>query len=340
MGESISTDCVPPAKRLEFWRDAVCDVFMHLEVDVPKAERVFFNGSILGRSTRGRIRRNDVKASRQRVFLSEYGVSRLSSDSYYLLLQRTGRAIVEQGGRTAVVGPGEFALFRPTSPLTMDLPEHFLHEIVEFPGPLLRRSLHDPEQLCCRTVTSRGVFWRLLHDALEELRDPPEDVPAADAESLDDVLVALLCGALRSPCVGTEAKERNAELSHRERIRAVVREQLFDPELSVATIAERVNLSTSYVHRLFTAEGRTLGAWMWEQRLEASCRMLKSQDGTGRSITEVAHAVGFKDLAHFSRAFKSSFGCSPREYRQEVMAGRPPIREKVVAPLGLGSGIA
>ena len=37
----------------------------------------------------------------------------------------------------------------------------------------------------------------------------------------------------------------------------------------------------------------------------------------GRPVAEIAYGRGFNDAAHFSRAFRERFGCSPREWRQQ-----------------------
>jgi len=34
-------------------------------------------------------------------------------------------------------------------------------------------------------------------------------------------------------------------------------------------------------------------------------------------VGEIAYGRGFNDAAHFSRAFRERFGCSPREWRQQ-----------------------
>lgn len=43
---------------------------------------------------------------------------------------------------------------------------------------------------------------------------------------------------------------------------------------------------------------------------------LKLLDNSDQSINEIAHALAFSDLAHFSRSFKKIFGISPSSYRK------------------------
>lgn len=47
-------------------------------------------------------------------------------------------------------------------------------------------------------------------------------------------------------------------------------------------------------------------------RLKISCRLL---DTTDKSITETALACGFHHLSYYSKFFTSTYGCTPREYK-------------------------
>ncbi len=63
--------------------------------------------------------------------------------------------------------------------------------------------------------------------------------------------------------------------------------------------------------RLFVEEtGLSLAAWRRHSRLLTSLSLLAE----GKSIGEVAHAVGYESAAAFSTAFKQCFGVSPSSY--------------------------
>ncbi|MFT4283670.1 MAG: helix-turn-helix domain-containing protein [Protaetiibacter sp.] len=93
-------------------------------------------------------------------------------------------------------------------------------------------------------------------------------------------------------------------------------------DLTPDRIAASQNISTRTLHRLFEREGMTLGAWIRARRLE-HCRMdLIDPAYADVSVSAVGTRWGLWDAAHFSRLFKSTFGASPRAYRQEALAGR------------------
>jgi len=50
------------------------------------------------------------------------------------------------------------------------------------------------------------------------------------------------------------------------------------------------------------------------QRLEKALQLLKSQPD---NVQEIAHAVGFKDAAYFSRRFKMKFGSNAIAVRSD-----------------------
>lgn len=83
--------------------------------------------------------------------------------------------------------------------------------------------------------------------------------------------------------------------------------------LSVKTISDHVNRSTSYVCTLFKNEtGMTLNQFITKYRLDSAREMLSDPR---YKITEVASKCGYNDVNYFGKIFKKYMGCSPSEYR-------------------------
>ncbi len=87
-----------------------------------------------------------------------------------------------------------------------------------------------------------------------------------------------------------------------------------DKCISLHTLAERACLHPNYFIRIFKENiGISPIKYINKQRLEHAETLLKSTDLT---ISEIMVRVGFKDLGHFSKFFKSHVGCSPTRFRE------------------------
>lgn len=76
----------------------------------------------------------------------------------------------------------------------------------------------------------------------------------------------------------------------------------------LSELARGVSLSESRLRHLFRRElGVPLQQYWVGYRLLTAIRQMKDEN----SLTEVAYNAGFSDLAHFSRAFRASFGIPP-----------------------------
>ncbi len=106
-------------------------------------------------------------------------------------------------------------------------------------------------------------------------------------------------------------------------VRAAVEAHLGDDTFSVARLAEAVGVSRGHLHRQLTAlTGQTPTALLRTVRLERAATLLGARAGT---VSEVAYAVGFKSVGHFSDSFLEAYGCRPSAYaeREEAAAAEP-----------------
>ena len=87
-------------------------------------------------------------------------------------------------------------------------------------------------------------------------------------------------------------------------------------DLSLNNIAERAGFSPVYFHNCFKAStGKTLRAYVEEQRIKKSVNMLISSNKT---LTEIAYSCGFSSQSYFSYAFKRKMKMTPREYAVKI----------------------
>jgi signal transduction histidine kinase/ligand-binding sensor domain-containing protein/DNA-binding response OmpR family regulator len=112
----------------------------------------------------------------------------------------------------------------------------------------------------------------------------------------------------RGPLRVSEIEITPADEAFLERVRLLVEENLGE-ELTVEGLAGLLGCDRSYLLRkLRTLTGETPSELIRSFRLQRAEQLLKARAG---AVTDVAYAVGFKTVAHFSNAFLDRYGERP-----------------------------
>ncbi|REE98748.1 helix-turn-helix domain-containing protein [Thermomonospora umbrina] len=248
---------------------------------------------------------------------SASAIRRGDADLYGLYVQFEGGTFIERDDQRESLGPGEMALVdlgRPFADVHASVDVSRM--LVTFPHDALGLS---PDRIASGLAgralpVAHGVGPLLvpLLCAMNEHADAlsPGDAEQAARNSLD-LLSVFLSEALDDATGRHDATRRSLVL----RATAYVRRHLADPDLSPSVIAAVHHVSVRSLQKLFADQGLTVAGVIRRERLEQCRRRLEDPAHAESSITEIAYRAGFRDSAHFSRAFKAAYGTSPREHR-------------------------
>ncbi|MEU6720333.1 helix-turn-helix transcriptional regulator [Nonomuraea sp. NPDC046802] len=191
--------------------------------------------------------------------------------------------------------------------------------LVAIPKPLLPLRSGAMDHVLGHGVPVHGGVGGLLKGFIEDLSDEKLSLKPADGQRLGTVLVDLVAACFSSLL---ESGQGPRPGSHRQaltlRIRAYVQRHLHDPELTPRSVAAEHHISVSYLHRLFQEQGETVSAWIRDQRLWRTRRDLADAALDSVPIHEIAARWGFGRAGDFSRAFRTAYGESPREFRSRT----------------------
>jgi AraC-like DNA-binding protein len=322
MAQILTTASVAAHERHAYWADAICDAYVQLEFDALAPDS----------QTEGEIRIDSlstlqlsrVTATAQHVRRTPAKIARSSEDFFLVSIQTLGQGVVVQDGRAASLAPGDFALYDSTRPYELVFEGDFQQYVLMLPGATLRSELRDTQRLTASTVSgTRGAG----HLMINMIRTLAQDIQALEPESAAAVAASvtnILIAGLRALPGAPHSSMSNLVSFHLEQIKAYVRQHLDEPGLCVGQIARELRMSTSNVHRVFAGEACSVSDWIWALRLDRVQRDLCDPGLLGKSVSQLAFARGFNDAAHFSRAFRARFGCSPREFRARQIGAPGP----------------
>jgi AraC-like DNA-binding protein len=228
-----------------------------------------------------------------------------------------GSFSVMQNGRDAVVGPGEFAITSSRQPFQIATSPEFggPHESyqVVVPQHVLAGLLPDVTTVCGQPYRIETGPSRLAQDVFLSLFANGEALPQDNARRLaEEALnaVALAVQPAAPTAVSARAGRRSVIYDH-------IEAHLGDPQMTAAAVAADCGISVRYLHLLMAEDGRRFHEHLWNARLARARDLLADQRSKALQIAEVAYLVGFKNPAHFSRAFRRVYACSPRQLRQD-----------------------
>jgi len=127
-----------------------------------------------------------------------------------------------------------------------------------------------------------------------------------------------MLGVILHESMGESSKTALAHQQDLRRAQNSMLVHLHDPEWTLSTISHELGMSPRYLHQLFAEQGLTQASWWMQTGLERALRMLQTSRIT---VREASERTGFKDPAHFSRAFRKWHGTTPGQLQASQKLG-------------------
>lgn len=300
------------ADRLDRWRDLVREHFVSL--DIAARDDAPFSGAV--RSTPvGHLSVATVDATGQDCVRTA-GLARHDPDVYLQVgLVARGRAVLEQDGREALLGPGAFAVYETDRPFAWHMDGRWRLQVFTWPRASVALDADASRSATARALGGDrlgGIVGRMLADVVTAPPPLTEVGGTRLADELSDLVGTVAGEVLRRG----EALSPRSAAELRRRVDDYVAEHLEDPDLGPESIARAHFVSVRQLHRTFAEDATSVARLVRQRRVEHGRRQILDPSGRHLSITEIAHRCGFSDLAAFSRAFKDRYHVPPSVYRR------------------------
>jgi AraC-like DNA-binding protein len=319
----IDTAAVPPRERLEFWSESSRDAYHPVQIRSPEPDRFWARmwGYELGPISIFRI----VAAANTMIRTSR-AIASGDPECLHLEVILRGQMNAAQEGRTGIARSGDMISYETSHPAVFRADRPFESLVVRVPKRLLGAESTRISALTAIALAgtrplpgAAAVFFQQLAARLDGEAIRPDEVPAAAVRVVE--LVRTLYSDSGSAQEPPRLRSRAGILLN---VESFIEDNLPDPGLEPASIARASYISPRYLHKLFEAEGTTVCRWIRTSRLERCREDLRDPALAHHTILAIATRWGLPGAQHFSRAFRSAYGCSPREFRRG--ARRPTAR--------------
>lgn len=238
--------------------------------------------------------------------------------SFTVLLQLQGTMAARQEQRHCQMHAGDMCLLDEQWPFHLEVRDCFSHfMLMRMPRRMIvdryPRISDDTASVIFANDPGATLLRKMLQHVLDIspfLNDGQSDVAFAS--------VVHLLGILRE-----SDSKRDRSLGWRAHAAlALIDARLADTALTANGVAEAQGIGRRHLDEIMLRNtGLSLTAQIWRRRLEKAATDLRSRRCATKSITQIAFDAGFDDAAHFTRAFKKRYHCTPREWRREDFNG-------------------
>jgi len=308
----FSTDDIPEPERAAFWREHYGQVM--LRVDFEPAPDVIFKARNRALMLSG-LQLLDASATPARISRSGRFLAD-GADNVILAINRKGGAFVESAGRSTELREGEAVILSGAEPGTFHRTSTGRSFTLLVPRMMIESAVVSVDDAIMRPLpANHGALHLLDHYASWLLEssgaiDPQlcnlsvrhiQDLLALSIGPADDLAETIRARGLRA----ARLKLAKSFLIANSRRR----------DITIATVAAKLNVTPRYIQRLFEMDGTTFSAFLCGVRLANAHRMLCEPAHGQLAIATIAYDVGFGDLSHFNRTFRRHYGQTPREVR-------------------------
>jgi AraC-like DNA-binding protein len=319
----IDTATVSPTDRLDFWSESSHDAYLPVQVRSPTREQ--FGARLWGYEL-GPLSLFRIAAAPNTMMRGASAITACDPECLHLSVVLRGQINAAQEGRTGMARVGDLISYETSHPVVFRADQPYESLVIRVPRHLLGRQEEEISRLTAVGIPGTDglpkaavAFICGLVGRLEAGTITPSDAPNTIECVLD--LVRALYSAPRTD----DAPRMRTRAEILLNVQSFIELNLGDPELDPERIARATFISTRYLHKLFEAEGTSVCRWIRETRLERCRHDLMDPAMSEETILAVASKWGLPGPEHFSRLFRSAYGCSPSELRREAKASRSVI---------------
>jgi AraC-like DNA-binding protein len=163
-------------------------------------------------------------------------------------------------------------------------------------------------------VRESGSLSKILRGVIKGLMAEGRAIPVADAGAIAGAIIQMVAACLEPLSRQRVETSSGSSAVSLVLIKAAIERRLLDHELRPLTLLDEFGITRSTLYRLFEPVGG-VSAYITKRRLHYAFRQMADTVQPRLRISQLAFELGFSHPSAFTRAFKDSFGMSPKDVR-------------------------
>ncbi|MCW2337288.1 AraC-like DNA-binding protein [Sphingobium sp. B2D3A] len=311
--ESYSTEAFPISTRAAAWTKLYSQQLNR--VNFTPADRHEF-AARLSLSHFGPIQLASIAANRSHIERTRNHIRPGAPRLYSFLMQARGNSVLDHCGHQAQLDQGDFVLCDSAAPHSFTLGDNSMIIMLRVDAGLIKKHLPTPERFCGLKLDHEVGLTAVMSAMLENLNTQVQSGFHSDHDGRFARHVLEMLSTAYAMGFDEQPEGSAVMLGRQSEVIRYIEDNLRDPELTPARVAEGLRISPRYLRTLFASRGEKASSYIVRRRLEECGKQLRNPAWAGHTLTEIAFAWGFNSAAHFTRTFHEHFGMAPRDYRR------------------------
>lgn len=304
-----STAQAPDGNKVEFWKDVICEAVFELDFSLTSQSN--FRASINQRSL-GPIGMSAMETlGQQTVRRTPRAIARSGYAQFEFVTIQEGQMFLEHCGHDVVINAGDSVLIDSRRPYDFSTAGQLRNLSFHIPVPWLQRWTATPEKMVARPIRKETPWGKAILAMIRTMPPHTRDVWPANIHLYADQLA----GALTLALTEEGATSTGSTMQIYQRAMDFLHENAHDSDLDATMLANMLQISVRYMHKIFASKGTTYSTELLGVRLELAARMLGDSHFSDLPVAEIAWRAGFRDPSHFSRRFRERFAKTPGSFR-------------------------
>jgi len=235
-------------------------------------------------------------------------------DELLLKHQTFGRALHRYDGTSVMTGGNTMTIIQPDQEEGAEQIDPARCVMIRMPRDLVESRINTVRLSGCILLNAPDVIKDVFRDILDTMWTRHTRMTTFEQRATSAILLDLVAASIMTDTTGEiHCVTRQTKITL---IKSAIEKHLSDPDLSLASVSQKIGMSRSAICAAMQEAGTTVGNMIIDMRLQRVRDALLDPNFDAHTVSNIIYNHGFGDISHCIRRFKEKYGYPPATYRR------------------------